>query len=173
MAFKNGAYKKPATRKRARLYMVVAGMIVLGIAVASGLFALRRNIELFYAPADLVAAENGGHDLDGRLIRIGGLVTRGSVKKLGDGMTTQFDVTDLQDTIRVSYTGLLPDLFREGQGVVVEGRLQPDQSFLATQVLAKHDEKYMPPEVAAALKKSGHWDYGQTGQPLPGGPKAP
>jgi cytochrome c-type biogenesis protein CcmE len=154
------AFKKPATRKRKRLYMVLAGLAVLGLAVGLALSAFRDNIVFFYSPSE-VAAKVGpsGHDLDGRRIRLGGLVTKGSVKK--QGMTTVFDVTDGPATIRVSYTGLLPDLFREGQGVVAEGRMQADKSFIATEVLAKHDEKYMPPEVAAALKKSGHWEYGK------------
>lgn len=156
------AFKKPATRKRARLYMVLAGLCALGLATGLALWAFGDNVVYFYSPSE-VAAHTGasGHELDGRRFRLGGLVSEGSVRKLGDGMTTTFDVTDGPATIKVSYTGLLPDLFREGQGVVTEGRLNPDGSFAATEVLAKHDEKYMPPEVAAALKKSGHWQNGK------------
>jgi cytochrome c-type biogenesis protein CcmE len=162
MAFKKPVFRKPATRKRKRLYMVLAGLAVLGLAAGLALTAFRDNIVFFYSPSEVAVREGAsGHDLDGRRIRLGGLVMTGSVKKLSDGMTTVFDVTDGPATIRVSYKGLLPDLFREGQGVVAEGKLQPDKSFIATEVLAKHDEKYMPPEVAAALKKSGHWEYGK------------
>jgi cytochrome c-type biogenesis protein CcmE len=158
------AFRKPATRKRQRLYMVIAGLAALGAAAGLALFAFRDNIVFFYSPSEVVAKEGrSGHELDGRRIRLGGLVTKGSVKKLGDGMTTQFDVTDLTATLHVSYTGLLPDLFREGQGVVAEGKMGGNGIFTASEVLAKHDEKYMPPEVSAALKKSGHWQYGEKG----------
>jgi cytochrome c-type biogenesis protein CcmE len=156
------AFKKPATRKRQRLYMVIAGLSTLAVAVGLALYNYRSNIVFFYSPSEVVAREGqSGHGLDGRRIRLGGLVTKGSVKKVPNSMTTTFDVTDLRDTLHVSYTGLLPDLFREGQGVVAEGKLGANGTFMATEVLAKHDEKYMPPEVAAALKKSGHWEYGK------------
>ena len=100
----------------------------------------------------------------GRSVRIGGLVETGSLSRPG-GATILFKVTDLKETVPVSYTGLLPDLFREGQGVVVEGKLDSQGLFIADQVLAKHDERYMPPEVAAALKKSGRWQETTGAQP--------
>ena len=104
-------------------------------------------------------------------MRLGGLVEKGSVVKDGDGVTTRFRVTDLKKSLLVAYKGVLPDLFREGQGVVVEGGLLPDGSFRASEVLAKHDEKYMPPEVARALKASGEWrPEGQQQQPASAAP---
>ena len=93
----------------------------------------------------------------GQRIRLGGLVAEGSVTKAGSGEVTLFDVTDMQNTVQVSYRGILPDLFREGQGVVAEGRFGSDGVFVADEVLAKHDENYMPPEVADALKEAGEW----------------
>jgi cytochrome c-type biogenesis protein CcmE len=146
---------RPATRKRRRLYAVLVGMTMLGIAVALVLFALRNSIVFFYSPSDL-AHESVGVN---QRIRIGGLVATGSVTKSADGKTTHFIVTDLKSKVPVSYTGVLPDLFREGQGVVVEGKLQPGGSMLASEVLAKHDEKYMPPEVADALKRAELWKH--------------
>jgi cytochrome c-type biogenesis protein CcmE len=160
--------------KRKRLLFVLAGLVTLGIAAALVLNAFQDNIVFFFSPTDLLTKENK----PGRTVRLGGLVEQGSVVR-GPGTTVHFKVTDLRHDVRVSYTGILPDLFREGQGVVTEGRLQPDGTFLATSVLAKHDEKYMPPEVAAALKKSGHWQdedqrrYGQPGTPPAPGTQKP
>lgn len=138
--------------KRKRLVFVLIGLAILGGAAALVLNAFQENIVFFFSPTDL--AEKGTPA--GRTVRLGGLVEKGSVEK-GPGAVVRFKVTDMNKDIRVTYTGLLPDLFREGQGVVTEGKLLPDGSFAASSVLAKHDEKYMPPEVAAALKKSGHW----------------
>ncbi len=146
---------RPATRKRRRLYAVLAGMTMLGIAVALVLFALRDSVVFFYSPSDLAHKAVAVN----QRIRIGGLVATGSVQKSDGGKTTRFTVTDMKSDVPVSYTGVLPDLFREGQGVVVEGRLQPGGSLLASEVLAKHDEKYMPPEVADALKRAGLWKH--------------
>jgi cytochrome c-type biogenesis protein CcmE len=145
------------TRKRRRLTIVLLGALVLGTAAALVLTAFKDNIVFFHSPTDIATKPELRTD---RRLRVGGLVKEGSVKKESDGLTVAFRVTDLTNEIRVAYKGLLPDLFREGQGVVVEGRLQADGSFTADEVLAKHDENYMPPEVAEALKKSGQWKGG-------------
>lgn len=139
------------TRKRRRLAFVLIGVAMLSVATALVLFAFNKNIVFFYSPTDLLAQPQPA----GQGFRLGGLVEQGSVAK--DGPTIRFRITDKKNTLMVVYRGVLPDLFREGQGVVVEGSLAPDGSFTASSVLAKHDEKYMPPEVAAALKKNGEW----------------
>ncbi|HUI17247.1 MAG TPA: cytochrome c maturation protein CcmE [Alphaproteobacteria bacterium] len=160
--------------KRKRLALVVVGLVILGGAAALVLNAFQENIVFFVSPSDLTAQASGR----AQALRLGGLVEQGSVVR-GPGTEVHFKVTDLKRDVAVSYDGILPDLFREGQGVVAEGKLQPDGSFLATTVLAKHDEKYMPPEVAAALKKSGHWQdeeqkrYGETAAGVPAGGRAP
>ena len=141
------------TRKRRRLYAVLAGMTMLGIAAFLVLSAFNDNLVFFYSPTDL---KTKSVPLE-RQLRIGGLVEEHSVMRAADGKTITFHVTDGANTVAVTYTGGLPDLFREGQGVVAEGMMQRDGVFHAANVLAKHDEKYMPPEVAEALKKSGHW----------------
>ena len=138
-------------RKHKRLTFVAIALLLLGTAAALVLAAFEDNIVFFYSPTDLAEKQVA----DGRRIRLGGLVEEGSVKISG-GAITLFRVTDLRTTVAVSYKGLLPDLFREGQGVVAEGRLNAGV-FTADEVLAKHDETYMPPEVAEALKKSGQW----------------
>ncbi len=138
-------------RKHKRLTFAAIAMGLLGVATALVLSAFEDSIVFFYSPTELTAKKI----VDGRHVRIGGLVEDGSVKKIG-GAVTQFRVTDLTTAVVVSYKGLLPDLFREGQGVVAEGKLK-DGVFMASEVLAKHDENYMPPEVADALKKSGQW----------------
>jgi cytochrome c-type biogenesis protein CcmE len=148
---------RTVTRKRKRLYAVLGGLVMLGIAAALVLFALRDNLVFFYSPSDLATKALAPN----QRIRIGGLIAVGSVKTMNEGHTTQFTVTDTKADLTVTYTGVLPDLFREGQGVVAEGRLQPDGVFQATEVLAKHDEKYMPREVADALKKSGYWKHAE------------
>jgi cytochrome c-type biogenesis protein CcmE len=140
------------TRKRRRLYLVTGGMAMLGLAAALVLTAFNDNLVFFYSPSDLKTKTVGE-----RRVRIGGLVEEGSVARQGDGKTIVFKVTDGAATVPVTYSGTLPDLFREGQGVVAEGKLARDGVFQAATILAKHDEKYMPPEVAEALKKSGHW----------------
>ena len=142
------------TRKRRRLYFVLLGMLALGGAVALVLTAISDSLVYFYSPTDIVTQRIP----EGRRMRIGGLVENDSLVK--DGKTVTFKVTDVTNAIPVSYTGVLPDLFREGQGVVVEGRLDKGL-FQATEVLAKHDENYMPKEVADALKKSGQWNDGK------------
>ncbi|MCX7353343.1 MAG: cytochrome c maturation protein CcmE [Alphaproteobacteria bacterium] len=137
--------------KRRRLLFVLIGLALLGGAVALALSALRDTMVFFYAPTELAEKPPRA----GASLRVGGLVEEGSVVR--DGTQVTFRITDLTSSVPVTYTGVLPDLFREGQGIVVEGKLQPDGTFAATRVLAKHDEKYMPPEVAEALKKSGQW----------------
>lgn len=140
-------------RKHRRLVLLAAGMVALTGVGALVLSAFEENLLFFYSPTDIV--ENGVPT--DRTFRLGGLVEEKSVKRLDDGLTVEFRVTDLAHAIRVSYRGILPDLFGEGQGIVAEGRLTPAGMFVATRVLAKHDENYMPPEVAEALKKSGQW----------------
>ncbi|GAC1342757.1 MAG: cytochrome c maturation protein CcmE [Acetobacteraceae bacterium] len=143
------------TRKRRRLGIVVACGIGLGSATALGLSAFSDNLVFFVAPSDL-ASHAGSR---GRTLRLGGLVEAGSVHRsqLGGVPTAQFRITDGRAAVDVSFAGILPDLFREGQGAVMLGALQPDGSFRASEVLAKHDESYMPRDVADALKRSGQW----------------
>jgi cytochrome c-type biogenesis protein CcmE len=139
------------TRKRRRLIVVLAGMVLLSGAVALVLTALNENLNYFYSPSDIAKAPQGPS------IRLGGLVKEGSVERQADGVTVTFRITDLAKTVPVTYQGLLPDLFREGQSVITEGTLGPDGTFVAREVLAKHDETYMPREVVDALKKAGQW----------------
>ena len=146
--------------KRRRLYFVVAGMVLLGIAAALVLYAMNDSLVFFYSPSELAAKQV----LPGRTLRIGGLVETGSVARDADGATVHFRVTDTAKTVAVVYKGILPDLFREGQGVVAEGMMSQDGVFVAAEVLAKHDEKYMPKEVVDALKKSGRWQEGAGAQ---------
>jgi cytochrome c-type biogenesis protein CcmE len=141
------------TRKRRRLYIVVLGMLTLGVAAALVLTAFEDNIVFFYTPTD-IATRDLPQD---RRFRLGGVVVADSIKTDPDGVTIRFGLTDISNTVKVTYRGVLPDLFREGQGAVVEGRLDADGLFRAEEVLAKHDENYMPKEVADALKKSGQW----------------
>jgi len=145
------------TRKQRRLYSVIGAMVLLGSAVGLVLYAVRDTLVYFYSPTEVAQK----HLPPDRNILIGGLVEEGSVVRHADGTNIDFAVTDLQTRIMVRYTGLLPDLFREGKGVVAEGRLDSDGKFIASSVLAKHDENYMPPEVADALKKSGQWVEGE------------
>jgi cytochrome c-type biogenesis protein CcmE len=139
-------------RKHRRLTFVFLGLLLVATAAALVLTAFEDNIVFFHTPTD-VAEKALPPD---RRMRIGGLVEEGSVEKDTSQASVTFRITDLMNTVNVSYRGLLPDLFREGQGVVAEGRLH-DGIFQADEVLAKHDENYMPPEVADALKKSGQW----------------
>ncbi len=146
------------TRKRRRLTIVLTGMVLLSGAVALVLAALDENLSYFYSPSDIAEAPPG------RPVRLGGLVEADSVTRQADGLTVTFRVTDLANSIAVTYQGLLPDLFSEGQGVITEGTLGSDGVFVAREVLAKHDETYMPREVADALKKSGQWKGGEASQ---------
>jgi cytochrome c-type biogenesis protein CcmE len=140
------------TRKQRRLSLIGAGLGVLALAVGLVLYALSGSIVFFNSPTDVVEK----HVAPGSRIRLGGLVQPGSLKR-GDNLAVRFEVTDGKTTVPVAYTGILPDLFREGQGVVTEGTLDAGGTFKADSVLAKHDENYMPKEVADALKKQGHW----------------
>jgi len=149
------------TRKQKRLAVVLGGMIVLAGAVALVLGAFRENLVFFFTPSDLTEK----HFEPGRRLRLGGLVEEGSVSRSADGLTIHFRVTDTDKSVPVVYRGLLPDLFREGQGVVAEGALDKTGTFIATNVLAKHDENYMPPEVADALRKKGYWAGKPAGEP--------
>ncbi len=141
------------TRKRRRLYLVLFAMIGLGGATALVLGAIDDSLVYFYTPTDL-AEKDIAKD---RRMRVGGLVAENSHKRSPDGLGGKFIVTDLTNTLAVTYKGILPDLFREGQGVVAEGKFDTAGVFRADEVLAKHDENYMPAEVADALKKSGQW----------------
>lgn len=145
------------TRKQRRLTMIGGALAVLAIAAALVLNALRDSIVFFTTPA--VAAEK--QIPAGRRFRLGGLVEKGSLVR-GDNLAVSFKVTDGSATLPVTYKGILPDLFREGQGIISEGALDASGVFRADTVLAKHDENYMPKDVADALKKQGHWkdDYG-------------
>lgn len=140
------------TRKQKRLSIILGGLATLGIAAGLMLYAISDTIVFFFTPSE-VAEKN---IQPGQRIRLGGLVENGSVKK-GNGTIVTFSVTDKIQTMTVSYNGQLPDLFREGQGVVAEGVLNADGSFGADTVLAKHDENYMPKDVADRLKEKGVW----------------
>ena len=144
------------SRKRRRLIVVLVGLAMLGGATALVLAAFNDNLVFFYSPSDLAEKAVGPE----RRIRIGGLVEDQSVVHEANGREVSFQVTDGKKDLKVVFDGLLPDLFREGQGVVAEGKLRSDGVFVASSVLAKHDEKYMPREVADALKKSGRWQEG-------------
>ncbi len=134
--------------RKQRLYLILAMIAGVAIAVSFALKAFNENVMFFFAPSAVVAGEAPNN----RLFRLGGMVVEGSVSRPGDGLLVQFDLTDFEKNVTVQYTGILPDLFREGQGIVSNGRLRSDGVFVADEVLAKHDENYMPPEVADALK---------------------
>ena len=155
------------SRKRRRLITLLAALVALGTATALVLAAFNDNLVFFYSPSELAAKEAAKEIGPGRRIRIGGLVETNSLAKQVDGHAVAFRVTDGKNELPVVYDGILPDLFREGQGVVAEGKLGRDGVFVASSVLAKHDEKYMPPEVADALKKAGRWQEGGTLTPQP------
>ena len=140
---------KPRTR---RAVWIVSGLAALGVAATLVLNAFRSNMVFFFTPTQ-VAAQEVPRD---RAFRVGGLVESGSVVRDKDALTVRFNVTDSAKTIPVVYTGILPDLFREGKGVVAQGKIGTDGVFHASEVLAKHDENYMPPEAADALRKAGH-----------------
>ena len=144
--------------KHKRLFFVSFGLALLGGAVALALVALQDTVTFFFTPSQ--AAERGVQP--GQRVRLGGLVEEKTIKKLADGVTIEFRVTDRAKAVVVHYKGVLPDLFREGQGVVVQGAFQPEGSFTATTVLAKHDENYVPKELADELKKQGLWQHDKT-----------
>ncbi len=144
------------TRKQRRLVLIGSALSVIAFSVGLMLVALQDSIVFFNSPTDLVEK----HVKPGQRMRIGGLVKEGSLTR-GDQLAVRFEVTDGRSTVPVTYQGLLPDLFREGQGIVAEGALDGTGAFRADSVLAKHDETYMPKEVADALKKQGHWKEDQ------------
>lgn len=136
---------KPRHKK---LILIVGGVAILTVAGLLVLNAFRSNLVFFFSPTEVLAGKAPTQGV----LRVGGLVEKGSLKKIPDSLKVEFTVTDLKERITVRYEGILPDLFREGQGVIAQGRLQPDKVFVADQVLAKHDENYMPPEVAKTLQ---------------------
>ncbi len=140
---------KPRTR---RALWIAAGLAGLAVAATLVLNAFQSNLVFFFTPSQVAAHEAPQN----RAFRIGGLVVAGSVVREADALTVRFRVTDTAQTIPVVFSGILPDLFREGKGVVAQGKLGSDGTFRASEVLAKHDENYMPPEAAEALKKAGH-----------------
>jgi cytochrome c-type biogenesis protein CcmE len=141
------------TRKQRRLTLIGLALAILGLAAALALSALRDNIVFFHSPTEIAAKKIE----PGSRIRLGGLVKQGSVKR--DGLQARFEVTDGNNSLPVVFTGVLPDLFREGQGVVAEGAMEAGGTFRADTVLAKHDENYMPREVVDALKQQGVWQH--------------
>ncbi len=147
------------TRKQRRSVFIFTGVALLGVAAFLVLNALRDTVVFFYSPTEVAEKSIG----PGQRFRLGGLVAEGSFRKVAD-TEFRFGVDDGNSMIEVSYKGLLPDLFREGQGVVAEGRLDETGRFAADTVLAKHDENYMPREVAESLKKQGHWKTGEDGE---------
>ena len=154
--------------RKKRLLIILAILAGVAIAVALALSALQQNINLFYTPTQIA---NGEAPQDTR-IRAGGMVAKDSLKRTGDSLDVEFVVTDFAKNVTIRYRGILPDLFREGQGIVALGKLNADGVLIADEVLAKHDENYMPPEVTKALKDSGQLqDNGQlpsSGQAQPG-----
>jgi cytochrome c-type biogenesis protein CcmE len=140
------------TPRKRRFAFIVAGIAGLGLALTFLLNAFESNLVFFFSPTDIA----DGKAPNNTTFRLGGLVETGSVKRNDDGLTVEFVVTDFNKRINVSYTGILPDLFSEGQGVVADGKVRDGGKFVASRVLAKHDENYMPPEAAEALKRSGH-----------------
>ena len=143
------------TRKQKRTTLVLSGLAILGLAAGLVLYALSDTIVFFYTPEDVATK----HIMPGTRFRLGGLVKKGSIKR--NGATVKFIVTDTDKDIPATYTGTLPDLFKEGQGVVADGVLNASGVFAADQVLAKHDENYMPKNVTEALKKKGFWQDGK------------
>lgn len=139
-------------KRKQKLYVILGLVALTAVAVGLTLYALRANINLFFSPVQIAAGDAPFE----RQIRAGGMVREGTVSRNPDSLDVEFTVTDYVDDVRVHYSGILPDLFREGQGVVVVGQLQQGGYIKADQVLARHDENYMPPEVAQALKEAGY-----------------
>ncbi|CAM3694436.1 cytochrome c biogenesis protein CcmE [Rouxiella silvae] len=142
------------TRRKNRLYLALIVLVGLGLATTLVMYALRSNIDLFYTPSEILQGKGKDHELPfvGQRLRIGGMVMPGSVKRDDKTLEVHFKIYDARGAIAVTYYGILPDLFREGQGVVAQGVMQADNVVMAKQVLAKHDEKYVPPEVEDAMK---------------------
>ena len=137
-------------RRKKTLYIIIGAVAFLGVAVGLVLYALKNNVSLYFTPTQVFNREAP----QGRNFRIGGLVEEGSVKREGDGLTVHFRITDTVKSMDVVYKGILPDLFKEGKGVVAQGKLEEGNVFRADEVLAKHDENYMPPEAKDALEKA-------------------
>ncbi len=156
------------TRKQRRGTLIAGGVGLLGVAAILVLFALKDAVTYFHTPSDVTERKVAA----GQRFRLGGLVAEGSLKR-GGGTRVEFTVTDTLQSIPVSFEGVLPDLFREGQGVVAEGKLEPGGRFVADSVLAKHDETYMPPEVAKSLKERGVKLGDKAKHPGGGAPAAP
>ena len=149
------------TKRQKRMVAVGALVLGVGLAAALGFTAFRKNMMYFYTPSDLLTGKLAA----GAALQLGGLVEKGSLKR-GEGLAIEFVMSDCHNAVPVHYEGVLPDLFREGQGVVAEGALDASGVFRADTVLAKHDETYMPREVADALKKQGHWKDDYVAQPM-------
>lgn len=143
----------PARKKR--LALIVLMLVGISVGLAFALKALDENIMFFFTPSEVATDKAPAN----QLFRMGGMVVTGSVKRPGDGLTVLFDLTDNNQQVTVQYTGILPDLFREGQGIIANGTISDEGIFVAQEVLAKHDENYMPPEVAEAMKKSATEQY--------------
>lgn len=144
-------------KRKQRLALVAVLVLGVSASVALALMAFNENLQLFYSPKQIAAGEAPAD----KVIRVGGLVLNGSVSREPGDIKVSFDVTDTAENLRVEYEGILPDLFREGQGIVAIGKLQPNGHFLASEVLAKHDENYMPPEVSDALQAAHNESTGQ------------
>lgn len=142
--------------RQKRLMFILVGIVILGAAVGLVLYALQNNVSLYFTPTQVYNKEAP----QGRNFRIGGMVVEGSIKRERDGLTVTFDVTDTAKTMQVTYKGILPDLFKEGKGVVAHGQLQADNTFRADEVLAKHDENYNAAEVVQALKQANQAQSG-------------
>ena len=143
-------------RRKKRLLAVTAIVSLLAAAIGMMLFALSQNIDLFYTPSEIIEGKDGQKPYVGQRLKIGGMVVPGSVVRDEQSLNVRFQLTDVGPTVTVEYHGLLPDLFREGQGIVATGQLQSARVVIADEVLAKHDEEYMPPEVAEAMKGIKH-----------------
>ncbi len=152
------------TRKKRRAILIAAGLALIGVSAGLTLSAFQSSITFFMSPTDVL----NNMPKPGARFRLGGLVEAGSYHR-GPGTSSTFRLTDGSKSLAVSYSDIPPDLFKEGQGAIAEGYLSPDGVFLADKVLAKHDEKYMPRDVADALKKSGHWQEQGAAKPRPGG----
>ncbi len=141
-------------RRKNRMYLVLMVLVGLGLSTSLVMYALRSNIDLFYTPSEILQGKGADHQMPfvGERLRIGGMVMPGSVRRDDKTLEVHFKVYDAHGAIAVTYFGILPDLFREGQGVVAQGVMEPGNIVMAKQVLAKHDEKYVPPEVEAAMK---------------------
>lgn len=136
--------------RKKRILAISSIVIVLGLALSLVMYALQQNINLFYSPTQIALGEAP----EGVMLRAGGMVVEGSVHRDNKTLAVSFDVTDFGEKVRIEYKGILPDLFREGQGIVAQGKLNAEGTLIASEVLAKHDEEYMPPEIAEALEKA-------------------